>query len=72
CSLDSVRKLEVGDYKVKNKEQMIKELRAALTTNSESQLLESFYVKREGGTITYLMDVEDDQLFSSVIVYYKA
>ncbi|CAG8552939.1 9596_t:CDS:2 [Cetraspora pellucida] len=39
CSLDSLRKFELGDYPVKNKEQIIKELRAALMTdNSEVQL----------------------------------
>ena len=39
CSLDSIRKLETGDYQVKNKSQIVKEIRTALTTNSESQLL---------------------------------
>lgn len=40
CSRDSVFKLELGDYPVKNKSQIVKELREALLTdNSEFNLL---------------------------------
>ncbi|KLL04635.1 MAG: hypothetical protein MRERV_16c050 [Mycoplasmataceae bacterium RV_VA103A] len=42
CSLDSIRKLETHNYQVKNKSQIIKEMREALLAEPQPELLECY------------------------------